>query len=143
MMVTGLTTKHTDLEVILILMEPNIKVIGKMINNTEKAKNNGLMALSTQVATNMVKKTVLENSSGLTSLPMTESLLIIIFMVKECIAGPMAENTKVTGSITKCTAEESLPGLTKGNMRESTMTIKNKDTVYSPGQMEDNMMASG
>lgn len=143
MMVTGLTTKHTDLEVILILMVPNIKVIGKMINNTEKAKNNGLMALSTQVATNMVKKTVLENSSGLTSLPMTESLLIIIFMVKECIAGPMAENTKVTGSITKCTAEESLPGLTKGNMRESTMTIKNKDTVYSPGQMEDNMMASG
>jgi hypothetical protein len=57
--------------------------------------------------------------------------------------GPIIENMKEAGSPTRCMVAVSSLGLTEESMKESTTTIRNKDTVYSHGRMEDNMMVTG
>jgi hypothetical protein len=46
----GRTTRLMGLEVTLIPMEPNIKVIGKMTSNTERGRSSGQTEPSTQEA---------------------------------------------------------------------------------------------
>lgn len=68
MTVTGRTTRHMDSEVTPIPTEPNIKVTGKMINNMEKVRSNGLMVPNTQEATSTARRMVSVSSCGLTNL---------------------------------------------------------------------------
>lgn len=64
-------------------------------------------------------------------------------MVMVLINGLTTENTLEIGSIIKCTELVSSHGLMVENMMVSTMMTRNRDTVYSLGQIIDNTMATG
>ena len=59
------------------------------------------------------------------------------------IDGLIIENTQETGSITKCMELVCSLGPTAESTRENIMMTRNKDMVFSHGQMVDNMMAIG
>ena len=94
---SGWMTKHMDLESIVISTEPNTKVTGKKINNTETVLKHGLMVQSTKANMFKVKSTVLVNSHGLMAVLITETSLKITFKEKESIIGLTAENIMVIG----------------------------------------------
>jgi hypothetical protein len=49
----------------------------------------------------------------------------------------------VTGTTTRCMVKEYSLGLMAGSMRVSIMMIKNKDSAFSLGLMEEDMKDSG
>ena len=63
---------------ILILMERNMKGIGKKINRMEQVKKVGLMVLHMKEIINKVKKVVKVNLNGLMEVHMKDNLKIII-----------------------------------------------------------------
>ena len=139
----GRMIRHMDTDNILILMEHNMKVIGSMINSMELAKNTGQMVHSMRETISLVKKMVMDNSCGMINHLIVVILLIITFMVMEDIDGLTEENIVVIGNATKCMDKVSSLGLMAEDTKDSIMTIRNKDMVFSPGQMEDNMIAIG
>ena len=68
-----------------------------MTNNTDKVKNTGQMVHNMKEPINTVRKTVMDNSCGLTNLLTAVLLSIITFMVTVNIDGPITENTLEIG----------------------------------------------
>ena len=97
-----------------------MKVIMSMERNTEQALSSGQMGLC-----------ILEN------------FITIIFMVRVCILGVMAENTKENGRIIKCMVKVPLPGQMVENMSANMWMIKNKGMENLYGQMEDHIKVTG
>ena len=64
-------------------------------------------------------------------------------MVMESINGLMEENSQVIGSVTKCMDKVSSLGPMDESIKETISMTKNKDMVFSHGQMVVNMMAHG
>lgn len=64
-------------------------------------------------------------------------------MGMENINGQMEDCLLVIGFAIKCTVLVYLLGLTEEDIRENTLMIRNKDTEYLLGLMEDNMMEHG
>ena len=143
MMVIGKMTKLMGMDNILIQMEHNMKDIGLTISNTAKVKSIGQMEHNTKEHTNTVKKTGMASSYGQINPLIVVHSLTTIFMVTENIDGLTIESILEIGLIIKCTELEYLLGLMEENMKENILTIRNKATEYSPGQMDVNMMVSG
>ena len=61
---SGKKIKPMDMENICTLMEPNMKDIGRKINNMGKEKKHGLTVLATKVTTLRERKMVLVNLNG-------------------------------------------------------------------------------
>ena len=97
MMDIGRTIKLMDTDSTHIQMEHNMKAIGWTISNTDKEKNIGQMVLNMREPINTVRKTVMDNSCGLTNLLIAVLLSIITFMVTVNIDGPITENTLEIG----------------------------------------------
>jgi dTDP-4-dehydrorhamnose 3,5-epimerase-like enzyme len=57
--------------------------------------------------------------------------------------GQMEDSTVEPGRIIICMVKVIIPGKTGGNMRVNTLTIKNMDMVFIPGQMAVNIMETG
>jgi len=57
--------------------------------------------------------------------------------------GQTIDAIRVFGKITKCTELEYLPGLMEESIRVTILMIKNKEGVFSLGQMGGNMMENG
>ena len=67
-----------DMVYIHILMELNMKEIGKKINKMEQVRKVGLMELHMKVNINKVRKVVKVNLNGLMEVHMRDNLKIII-----------------------------------------------------------------
>ena len=91
-MVNGQMTKHMDLESIVILMGPNMKDIGKKINNMVKDQKHGQMAPNMKDNMYKERNTEREDSHGLMEVLIMDCLQKIISKDKESIIGLMAEN---------------------------------------------------
>lgn len=143
MMVTGEMIKLMDLGNTLIRTEPSMKDIGKMINNMERAKNNGQMVLNMKVNINMERKMVSVNSVGLINLAIVATSSITISMDKELIPGPTVEFLTVTGTTIKCMVQVLSLGLMVVDMKASISWIKKKVMEFSIGLMVVGTMDTG
>lgn len=136
-------TKPAVLEFTRILMELNIRVIGKMISSMVRDKKYGPTVHNTKATTSSDKKMVTVNSFGLTNHPLMATFFRIIFMVKELIVGQTVENIKVSGFEIKCMERVYSCGLIKDATKAAISMTKNTDMVSSCGQMEGSTMATG
>lgn len=82
-------------------------------------------------------------SYGVIKVTTKETLLIIIFMVREHMNGLMEENIKVNGQIIRWKGMANLLGKMEKYLQENTKMIKKKDMEYSNGQMERNIEDNG
>jgi len=80
-------------EFIAILMELDMKVNGKKINNTVWDLRHGQMVPNSKVNTSKERNTVKEHSHGPMDLLILDNSLRIIFKDTESITGPTEENS--------------------------------------------------
>jgi hypothetical protein len=107
----GKTTKLTEMEFILMLMELNIWDNGKMINKKDMVQKFGQMEQNTKEITSKEKNKVKDNFIGQMDLSMMDSLVTIISMAKEYTHGLMVGLIKVNGKIIKWMESENSFGL--------------------------------
>ena len=79
--------KQMDMEFTFMLMEPNMKVIGKKINKMVMELNNGQMVVYMKVFIKMEKNMVQANTYGQMAPNIMVSGVIMLLMVKEFIVG--------------------------------------------------------
>ena len=91
----------------------------------------------------MARRMGMVNLNGQMVQPMKDNSLTITFMDAEFIFGQIIDAMRVSGKTTRCTEKVSLLGPMEENTKVITMTIRNKVEEFSPGLMEENMMASG
>lgn len=139
----GRTIKRMVMVSIYMLMVPNTKENGSMINSKAKVKKSGKTVLSLKVNTWTERNTGMASSSGLMEVNITESSRIIISTAKENTDGQTAELSKANGSSIKCTVMVSLHGMMAGNTKGIIMMTKNKEEVFSHGQMVEDTMVDG
>ena len=84
-----------------ILMEHNMKGIGKKINKKEMEKKNGLMVPVMKENIKKERNQDMGNLNGLMVVLMKEILRIIILMAKEHIHGEIEDNMLEIGKIIK------------------------------------------
>lgn len=141
--VIGQMTKPAVMVFIPILMELNTRVIGKMISSMVKVRKYGPTVRNTKATISLDKKMVLVNSFGLTNRLSMATFLRTIFMVTELIVGQMVENIAVNGFATKCMERVFFFGVIRDATKAAISMTKNTDMVFSCGQMEGSMTASG
>lgn len=139
----GKTTKLTEMEFILMLMELNIWDNGKMINKKDMVQKFGQMEQNTKEITSKEKNKVKDNFIGQMDLSMMDSLVTIISMAKEYTHGLMVELIKVNGKIIKWMESENSFGLMEENIMEIILRISNTDLVNLNGLMAENTKAAG
>lgn len=139
MRVTGIMIKQKVMAYILIWMEHNIKVLGKMINSMVKGKKRGQMVLVMREIIFLVKNMERELSYGLMVPYILVNSTTIILKVLANINGQMGDHSMETGKIIKCMGKEFLIGLMEGSMMVNILKIRNRDLEHSIGLQEENM----
>mmetsp|Transcript_97695 Transcript_97695/g.203881 ORF Transcript_97695/g.203881 Transcript_97695/m.203881 type:complete len:207 (-) Transcript_97695:198-818(-) len=141
--VNGGTTRRTEREYIITLMDPITKVSGKMINNMGRDPRPGRMVRSTLANMPTAKRAAVGASLGQMVPSTTEISWRTTSTLTACIDGEMVDNTVEIGIATACTEMASSHGQTAANMKASTTTIKRTAKGSSPGQMDAPTTASG
>jgi hypothetical protein len=137
------TIKLTGMVSTYIQMGIYTRATGKKINNMERARRPGPMALSMRVTTSRERKTETEISDGLTDPPTMDNYKITLCTVKACLFGLTNVSTKVNGRMIKCMVKVYFHGLMGVSTKVITMKTINKVTVYLPGQMVANTKENG
>jgi len=140
---SGLLIKLMDLEFILILMVLSILEFGVKTSSMERGKRVGLMELVMKEIMFLERNRDTGISNGQMDLSTLDSSSIIISKALENIDGLMAEAIMENGETIRCMVKAFSPGLMAEDMKESTLKIKNRDSVYSFGQMVANILANG
>jgi hypothetical protein len=133
--VNGLMTRLMEEELTFIWMVLSTLETGEKINNMASELKRGLMGLVMRATMSMGRSMEPVLSNGLMVACTLGNSIIITFMGKECILGPMVENTKENGETIKCMAEEHSNGLMEESTWENTLMIKSKAMVNSFGLM--------
>lgn len=142
-MVSGKKIRHTVTVFILMSMELNTKVIGKMTYSTEMVKKSGKMDQAMKAHTKKDSNMVKENTNGMMVQDTMVSGPIIKSTVMEFIFGLMADDMKDTGKIIIWMDAVYTPGKMDVAMKVNIRMIRSTDSVYTLGQMADSIMACG
>lgn len=131
------------MELIIIVMERNMLVNEKMINNMEKARRYGRMELNILVIMLTEKRKDLVFSCESMD-PITKANSFkIVSMGQESIPGLMVDHLLEVGNTIKWMEKVSLNGRMGGDMKVSTSRIKNKAMDSLSGRMDANIMDNG
>jgi hypothetical protein len=110
----GLTIRHMEMEIIIMLKEQLIKEVGMKISKKEKEEKNGQMD-------HIMRENISE----------AKNMDLVFFN------GQMGQNIMVNGKIIRCMGQESSNGLTVEFIRVNIRMIKNMELEYTHGQMEE------
>lgn len=136
---SGIMTKLKDLESILILMEPNISVIGTMINRKDLASKFGWTERSTRGIIATDARTEKENYHFLTVVVTRANFLTIKFTVKVLTSGWTIANTMGSGRTTTCMGGGEPLGPMDESIKDSMWEIKKKGKGPSRGLTGENI----
>ena len=142
-MASGKMTRLMVSESTITRTELDMRVTGSRTSSMAMAKKSGLTTLVMKDSTETVRNTAEDSSSGLMAQHTPASSWRTTFMVMECTPGPMEDNTTVSGKTTKWTAQECSHGPMAESTKANMLTIRKRDTVFSPGQMDVNTMETG
>ena len=143
MMATGRMIKHMERDNIRTPMVLNMMGSGLKINKKVKVRRNGWMGLAMLEIIRTERNKGKAISSGQMAPSTKEISSKITSKETEHTDGLIRDSSLVNGKTTKCMAPACLLGMTAGNTKVSIWMTKNQDTVFSHGQMEDSMTASG
>lgn len=143
MMDSGLTIKLREKESISIRMELLTLDNGKMINNMDMVKKNGLMEPGTRAALLKDSNKDTEDSSGETTANTKASSKTTTSKDSDTINGLTAENTKANGKTTKCMESGISSGQTVDSTKAATSMIEKKDKGSSSGLTEEAIKETG
>ena len=114
-----------------------------MINNKVKDMKLGLTVQFMKANITKAKNTERVNSTGQTTLNMTDNSVTTKFMAKEPTPGRTEGFTKVIGKRTRCRVKASSPGLMDETMLVVMLTIKRKDMDNLHGLTAESTLATG
>ena len=142
---TGQMIKPMVLVCLSTLTLPDMKVCGKMINNTVMVLRLGTMVPpSIQVIFTKVRSKARESSNGLTAAITKETLSRgSLKALESTILLILTKCTKANSEIAIWKAEELRSGMMAGSMREISRTVKRMVKVLSNGRMEIDILVVG
>ena len=143
MMDSGRMTRHMDTASILILTEPDIKVIGKKTNNTEKVSKHGPMVQAMKETISKARNMVLASSHGLMAAHIKDSSTRTISRDKGSINGQMDVSMRVNGRTIKWKAWEFSPGQMVASTKVNISMIRKKEKESFSGRMVENTRETG
>ena len=127
----GRMIRHMDMASILISMKPDIKVIGKKTNNTEKVSKHGPMVQAMKETISKARNMVLASSHGLMAAHIKDSSTRTISRDKGSINGQMDVSMRVNGRTIKWKAWEFSPGQMAENTRETGRMENSMELVFT------------
>jgi hypothetical protein len=126
-------TKLTATESTTMLMAPNMKESGRMINSMAKDMNHGQMAVNSMVFTLNLRRKEEACIHGLMETNMLETGLIISFQAQVYIPGVMEGSITDNGKIMSCMEKEPTNGLMAGCITENIKMTRRMGLVFMFG----------
>lgn len=143
MMDSGKMIRLMDTASTPTLMEPDIRVIGRKTNNTEKVSKHGPMVQAMRVTTSKARSMVLANSHGLMEAHIKASSTKTISRDKVYINGLTDVCMRVNGRTIKWKEWECSHGPMVASMKDNISMIRKKAKVSSSGRMAENTRETG